>query len=218
MLLVCFVFPELLLLWFSLFCSQGSWIGSHSTLTPTVSLGQLISHGSNSYHLNGARLVMEGNWNLSFSLFWWCISIWVVCRICLACWLQLIDPFFLPLFLCFSVELSFSCLNEVSCWSLCVWDFFGGSKCIVQIFEPGIKDYQSDDIVKEGGTPGSIQRRHNYLLEPVAGTAQYFKLGNEDSRSPDRPAQKAVVILDDVTISLSEVMLYIWVVSSRTST
>jgi vacuolar protein sorting-associated protein 13A/C len=88
----------------------------------------------------------------------------------------------------------------------------------VQIFEPGIKDYQSDDIVKEGETPSRIQRRHNYLLEPVAGTAQYFKLGNEDSRSPDRPAQKAVVILDDVTISLSEVMLYIQVVSSRTST
>jgi vacuolar protein sorting-associated protein 13A/C len=73
-----------------------------------------------------------------------------------------------------------------------------------KIFEPGIKDYQSDDIVKEGETPSWIQRRHNYLLEPVAGTAQYFKLGNEDSRSPDRPAQKAVVILDDVTISLSE--------------
>ena len=43
------------------------------------------------------------------------------------------------------------------------------------------------------------------MLEPVGGTARYFKLGQKDTRTPDKPAQKAVAILDDVTISLTEV-------------
>lgn len=47
---------------------------------------------------------------------------------------------------------------------------------------------------------------HHYVLEPVGGTAQYFKLGQKDTRSPEKPAQKAVAILHDVTIALSEVL------------
>lgn len=45
---------------------------------------------------------------------------------------------------------------------------------------------------------------HQYVLEPVGGTARYFKLGQKDTPSPDKPAHKAIAILDDVTISLTE--------------
>lgn len=66
---------------------------------------------------------------------------------------------------------------------------------------PGIKEDPSSII---GDKPEWIQD-HQYVLEPVAGTAKYFRLGQKDSRTPDRPPQKAVVILEDVTLSLSEV-------------
>lgn len=45
------------------------------------------------------------------------------------------------------------------------------------------------------------------MLEPVGGVARYFKLGQKDKRDPDKPAQKATAILDDVTISLTEVRI-----------
>ncbi|KAG0557949.1 hypothetical protein KC19_11G167800 [Ceratodon purpureus] len=67
-------------------------------------------------------------------------------------------------------------------------------------FLPGIKEEPSS---YKGEKPPWI-KDHNYVLEPVGGTARYFKLGQKDTRSPDKPAQKAVAILDDVTISLTE--------------
>jgi len=69
-----------------------------------------------------------------------------------------------------------------------------------KVFLPGIKEEPS---AFEGEKPGWIED-HNYVLEPVGGTARYFKLGQKDTREPEMPAQKAVAILDDVTISLSE--------------
>jgi vacuolar protein sorting-associated protein 13A/C len=69
-----------------------------------------------------------------------------------------------------------------------------------KVFMPGIKEDPSSII---GDKPEWIQD-HQYVLEPVAGTAKYFRLGQKDSRTPDKPPQKAVVILEDVTLSLSE--------------
>jgi vacuolar protein sorting-associated protein 13A/C len=70
-----------------------------------------------------------------------------------------------------------------------------------QVFLPGINEEPSS---YKGEKPPWI-KDHNYVLEPVGGTARYFKLGQKDARTPDKPAQKAVAILDDVTISLTEV-------------
>lgn len=69
-----------------------------------------------------------------------------------------------------------------------------------QVFLPGIKEEPS---AYKGGKPPWI-KDHTYVLEPVGGIARYFKLGQKDTRSPDKPAQKALAILDDVTISLNE--------------
>jgi len=69
------------------------------------------------------------------------------------------------------------------------------------VFSPGIKEEPSS---YEGEKPAWI-KDHNYVLEPVGGISRYFKLGQKDKRSPDKPAQKAIAILDDVTISLTEV-------------
>lgn len=69
------------------------------------------------------------------------------------------------------------------------------------MFLPGIKEEPS---AYEGEKPAWIED-HFYVLEPVGGTARYFKLGQKDKRSPDTPAHKAIAVLDDVTISLTEV-------------
>lgn len=66
-----------------------------------------------------------------------------------------------------------------------------------EIFEPGIKAKDS-----ENGNMGF--QEHSYLLHPVRGYAKYTKLGYKDLRSADQPAQKALVNLDDVTLSLSQ--------------
>jgi hypothetical protein len=50
-------------------------------------------------------------------------------------------------------------------------------------------------------------QEHSYLLHPVRGYAKYTKLGYKDLRSADQPAQKALVNLDDVTLSLSQVRI-----------
>ncbi|BBN04917.1 vacuolar protein sorting-associated protein 13A/C [Marchantia polymorpha subsp. ruderalis] len=70
-----------------------------------------------------------------------------------------------------------------------------------KIFGQGI----GAESVHGDGIKGSRRGQHHYLLAPVGGTARYSKLANKDTRTPDQPAQKAIVVLDDVTIGLSEV-------------
>ncbi|KAG0604101.1 hypothetical protein M758_10G145000 [Ceratodon purpureus] len=69
-----------------------------------------------------------------------------------------------------------------------------------KVFQPGIKEEPS----AYKGEKHAWIKDHNYVLEPVGGVARYFKLGQKDKRDPDKPAQKATAILDDVTISLTE--------------
>lgn len=71
----------------------------------------------------------------------------------------------------------------------------------MQVFQPGIKEEPS----AYKGEKHAWIKDHTYVLEPVGGVARYFKLGQKEKRDPDNPAQKATAILDDVTISLTEV-------------
>lgn len=47
--------------------------------------------------------------------------------------------------------------------------------------------------------------KHSYILQPVTGDATYSKLRRKESANSDQPLQKAVVNLNDVTLSLSKV-------------
>ncbi|OIV92802.1 hypothetical protein TanjilG_00936 [Lupinus angustifolius] len=47
-------------------------------------------------------------------------------------------------------------------------------------------------------------RKHSYILQPVTGKAKYYKLRLNEVADSNQPLQKAVVNLDDVTISLSK--------------
>ncbi|XP_024524741.1 uncharacterized protein LOC9654875 isoform X2 [Selaginella moellendorffii] len=58
-------------------------------------------------------------------------------------------------------------------------------------FEPGVRE----DAEKV---------HHAFLLQPVDGMARYSKLGTRDERSADKPAQTAAVVLENVTLCLSE--------------
>lgn len=64
-----------------------------------------------------------------------------------------------------------------------------------QVFKFGTKD---------GEMARSHVDKHSYILEPVSGNAKYLKLRTDDTHVVSQPLQKAVVNLDDVTISLSK--------------
>ncbi|XP_057978559.1 uncharacterized protein LOC131164992 isoform X2 [Malania oleifera] len=64
-----------------------------------------------------------------------------------------------------------------------------------QVFRNGTKGGKpSDDVVET----------HTYILQPVTGNAKYTKLRSNESSNSQQPLQKAVVNLDDVTLSLSK--------------
>ncbi|KAK9698879.1 hypothetical protein RND81_08G137700 [Saponaria officinalis] len=65
----------------------------------------------------------------------------------------------------------------------------------LQVFKFGTKD---------GKVAGGLVRKHSYILEPISGSAKYFKLRSNESHVSNQPLQKAVVNLDDVTICLSK--------------
>lgn len=66
----------------------------------------------------------------------------------------------------------------------------------MQIFEPQNKN---------GKNSKKNPEVHSYLLKPVTGNARYIKLPSNESRIPEKPLQKAIVYLDDVTLCLSKV-------------
>lgn len=68
----------------------------------------------------------------------------------------------------------------------------------MQIFNFGTKDGKPAD---------TLLRKHSYILQPVTGKAKYSKLHSNVVADSKQPLQKAVVNLDDVTISLSKVHL-----------
>ncbi|KMZ62918.1 hypothetical protein ZOSMA_43G00990 [Zostera marina] len=65
----------------------------------------------------------------------------------------------------------------------------------IQIFEPQNKN---------GKNSKKNPEVHSYLLKPVTGNARYIKLPSNESRIPEKPLQKAIVYLDDVTLCLSK--------------
>ncbi|XP_052211647.1 uncharacterized protein LOC127814276 isoform X2 [Diospyros lotus] len=64
-----------------------------------------------------------------------------------------------------------------------------------QVFKYGTKD---------GKLADSLIGRHSYILQPVTGSAKYFKLRLNESANSGQPRQKAAVNLDDVTLCLSK--------------
>ncbi|KAK7307747.1 hypothetical protein VNO77_41077 [Canavalia gladiata] len=64
-----------------------------------------------------------------------------------------------------------------------------------QIFKFGTKDGKPAD---------NLLRKHSYILQPVTGKANYSKLLPNEVADSKQPLQKALVNLDDVTISLSK--------------
>ncbi|KAL9231233.1 hypothetical protein vseg_006486 [Gypsophila vaccaria] len=57
---------------------------------------------------------------------------------------------------------------------------------------------------KDGKVAEGLVCNHSYILEPISGNAKYLKLRSDESQVSNQPLQKAVVNLDDVTISLSK--------------
>ncbi|ESW28603.1 hypothetical protein PHAVU_002G003000 [Phaseolus vulgaris] len=56
----------------------------------------------------------------------------------------------------------------------------------------------------DGKPADNLLRKHSYILQPVTGKAKYSKLLPTEVADSKKPLQKAVVNLDDVTISISK--------------
>lgn len=68
------------------------------------------------------------------------------------------------------------------------------------------------ELPKEDGTCLSSPSKehcyeHCYILQPVTGNGKYTKLRLDESKNTGQALQKAAVDLDDVTLSLSKVLL-----------
>lgn len=65
--------------------------------------------------------------------------------------------------------------------------------------------FQIFNFGTEDGKPAdTLSQKHSYILQPVTGKAKYSKLDSSEVADSKQPLQKAVVNLDDVTISLSK--------------
>lgn len=82
-------------------------------------------------------------------------------------------------------------------------------KCLSQVFEPGI----SGGPVESRPRPGLAEALprvdwaagRQYLLQPTGGKLRYLRQGKQDKRLPNEPFQRAVVVLDEVALTVSEV-------------
>ncbi|GAB2216278.1 hypothetical protein Droror1_Dr00024048 [Drosera rotundifolia] len=76
----------------------------------------------------------------------------------------------------------------------------------VEIFEEGINE------------PGAEDKREpiwaldrTYLVSPINGTLKYHRLGSQERNDPDNPFEKAAVVLDDVSLTITEAQYYDWI-------
>lgn len=85
--------------------------------------------------------------------------------------------------------------SDISPWNIDKsWEDLLPSEWL-QVFRFGTKDGKPAD---------HMMVKHSYILQPVTGDATYSKLRRKESANSDQPLQKAVVNLNDVTLSLSK--------------
>ncbi|KAJ7520814.1 hypothetical protein O6H91_19G024000 [Diphasiastrum complanatum] len=66
-----------------------------------------------------------------------------------------------------------------------------------EIFESGVHS-AADEVSLDGAD------KHQYLLQPVGGTMKYHRCGKHEKRDPEHPFQKASLVLDQVSLTISE--------------
>uniref|UniRef100_A0A6N2K527 PH domain-containing protein n=1 Tax=Salix viminalis TaxID=40686 RepID=A0A6N2K527_SALVM len=85
--------------------------------------------------------------------------------------------------------------SDISPWNIDKsWEDLLPSEWL-QVFRFGTKDGKPAD---------HMMIKHTYILQPVTGDATYSKLRLKESANSEQPLQKAVVNLNDVTLSLSK--------------
>ncbi|GMH18990.1 hypothetical protein Nepgr_020831 [Nepenthes gracilis] len=85
------------------------------------------------------------------------------------------------------------------------WEDLSPSEWI-EIFEEGINESASD---VEMGSVWALNR--TYLASPINGVLKYHRLGSQERNDPDVPFEKATVVLDDVSLTITEAQFYDWI-------
>ncbi|GAB2300237.1 hypothetical protein Dimus_034275 [Dionaea muscipula] len=76
----------------------------------------------------------------------------------------------------------------------------------IEIFEEGINEPATQD---KRGSIWSLDR--SYLVSPINGALKYHRLGSQERNNPDVPFEKAVVVLNDVCLTITEAQYYDWI-------
>jgi hypothetical protein len=92
-------------------------------------------------------------------------------------------------------KLSYNGYGNSASWLVCNWKR--------QIFEAGIQETENE---RNSVSKWALGRQ--YLLYPINGTLKYYRFGKQDKRDPSVPSQKMSFTLNDVSLTVSEVMVF----------
>ncbi|GAB4828173.1 hypothetical protein Ancab_035090 [Ancistrocladus abbreviatus] len=76
----------------------------------------------------------------------------------------------------------------------------------IEIFEEGINELETDHGL---GSGWALNR--TYLVSPINGVLKYHRLGSQERNDPDIPFEKAAVVLNDVSLTITEAQYYDWI-------
>ena len=78
-----------------------------------------------------------------------------------------------------------------------------------QIFEDGINEPATG-----GGMVSKWAQNRNYLVSPINGILKYHRLGKQERNDPEIPFEKASLSLNDVSLTITEVLIFNFLKSS----
>ncbi|CAI9779714.1 unnamed protein product [Fraxinus pennsylvanica] len=78
----------------------------------------------------------------------------------------------------------------------------------IEIFEDGINESANAN----GNTMmSSWSQDRSYLVSPIYGVLQYHRLGNQERNDPSVPFEKASLVLNDVSLTITEAQYHDWI-------
>ncbi|KAL3812236.1 hypothetical protein ACJIZ3_013504 [Penstemon smallii] len=76
----------------------------------------------------------------------------------------------------------------------------------IEIFEDGI-----NESTKVNTLVSPWARDRNYLVSPINGVLKYHRLGNQERSDPSVPSEKASVVINDVSLTITEAQYHDWI-------
>lgn len=75
----------------------------------------------------------------------------------------------------------------------------------IEIFEDGVNEQKSGERISVWA------RDRNYIVSPINGVLKYHRLGNQERNDPDIPFEKASLVVNDVSLAVTEAQYHDWI-------